>query len=407
MFYNRLLENQIKQISDTFPVLMLIGARQTGKTTLLDKIAKDEGKGRERISFDNPITRLSAKNDPAKFLQIHKPPILIDEIQYVPELLPYIKMIVDENKKMGDFWLTGSQNFSLVNNASESLAGRVGILNLYGLSNEEIYNYNFGSFDTDIKVLSERKKQVKDIDAKNIYERILKGSFPHLYEIDNVNIKTFYESYIETYLSRDIRTLSQVADEMLFLSFLKILATRTASNLNYDEISKCVGVSAPTIKSWVSILVSSGIVFLLDPILSNPTKKVTKAKRLYFSDTGLLSFLLEYDTIKMIDEGNLSGMIFETFVVSEIYKSYINANKRVPMYYYRDGNQKEIDLVIYKDEIATPVEIKKSTNPKNPAKNFSVLKENNLKVNNGIILCMSNDILPVNENDYLVPITVI
>lgn len=407
MFYNRLLENQIKQISDTFPVLMLIGARQTGKTTLLDKIARDEGKGRERISFDNPITRLAAKNDPAKFLQIHKPPILIDEIQYVPELLPYIKMIVDENKKMGDFWLTGSQNFSLVNNASESLAGRVGILNLYGLSNEELYNYNFGSFDTDIKVLSERKKQVKDIDAKNIYERILKGSFPHLYEIDNVNIKTFYESYIETYLSRDIRTLSQVADEMLFLSFLKILATRTASNLNYDEISKCVGVSAPTIKSWVSILVSSGIVFLLDPILSNPTKKVTKAKRLYFSDTGLLSFLLEYDTIKMIDEGNLSGMIFETFVVSEIYKSYINANKRVPMYYYRDGNQKEIDLVIYKDEIATPVEIKKSTNPKNPAKNFNVLKENNLKVNNGIILCMSNDILPVSDNDYLVPITVI
>lgn len=407
MIYNRILEEQIINISRTFPVLMLIGARQTGKTTLLQKIAKDEGINRECISFDNPMIRLSAKNDPEKFLQIHKPPLLLDEIQYVPELLPYIKIIVDKNKNMGDFWLTGSQNFSLVNNASESLAGRVGILNLYGLSNDELYGNGFGCFDTNINELINRKNRIKNIDAKKIYERILKGSYPHLYEIENVDIKTFYESYIDTYLSRDIRTLTQVADEMIFLNFLKILATRSASNLNYDEISKLVGVSSPTIKSWVSILLSSGIIFLLDPLLSNPTKKVTKAKRLYFADTGLLSFLLEYDNVKLIDEGNLSGMIFETFVVSEIYKSYVNANKKIPMYYYRDGNKKEIDLVIYQNEIATPIEIKKSTNPKNPAKNFKVLEENGLKVNNGIGLCMTSEILPINNNDYLVPITVI
>ena len=407
MIYERLLENQILEVSKTFPVLMLIGARQTGKTTLLDKIARSEGIDREYVSFDNPTVRLSAKTDPEKFLQIHKPPIILDEFQYVTELLPFIKILVDKNRRMGDFWLTGSQNFSLVNSAAESLAGRVGILNLFGLSNAEISNRNFGAFETDIDRLIERKKSTDDIDAEKIYERILKGSYPHLYEIDNVNLKTFYESYIDTYLSRDIRTLSQVADEMLFLSFLKILATRSASNLNYDEISKLVGVSAPTIKSWVSILVSSGIIFLIDPLLSNPTKKVTKAKRMYFADTGLLSFLLEYDNIRMIDTGNMSGMIFETYVVSELYKSYINANKRVPMYYYRDGNQKEIDIVIYENEVATPVEIKKSTNPSNPAKNFNVLLENNLKVNNGLIICMTNDIQPVNENDYLVPVTVI
>ena len=407
MIYERLLENQILEVSKTFPVLMLIGARQTGKTTLLDKIARSEGIDREYVSFDNPIVRLSAKTDPEKFLQIHKPPIILDEVQYVPELLPFIKILVDKNRRMGDFWLTGSQNFSLVNSAAESLAGRVGILNLFGLSNAEISSKNFGAFETDIDRLIERKKSTDDIDAEKIYERILKGSYPHLYEIDNVNLKTFYESYIDTYLSRDIRTLSQVADEMLFLSFLKILATRSASNLNYDEISKLVGVSAPTIKSWVSILVSSGIIFLIDPLLSNPTKKVTKAKRMYFADTGLLSFLLEYDNIRIIDTGNMSGMIFETYVVSELYKSYINANKRVPMYYYRDGNQKEIDIVIYENEVATPVEIKKSTNPSNPAKNFNVLLENNLKVNNGLIICMTNDIQPVNENDYLVPVTVI
>ena len=407
MIYERLLENQILEVSKTFPVLMLIGARQTGKTTLLDKIARSEGIDREYVSFDNPTVRLSAKTDPEKFLQIHKPPIILDEVQYVPELLPFIKILVDKNRRMGDFWLTGSQNFSLVNSAAESLAGRVGILNLFGLSNAEISSKNFGAFETDIDRLIERKKSTDDIDAEKIYERILKGSYPHLYEIDNVNLKTFYESYIDTYLSRDIRTLSQVADEMLFLSFLKILATRSASNLNYDEISKLVGVSAPTIKSWVSILVSSGIIFLIDPLLSNPTKKVTKAKRMYFADTGLLSFLLEYDNIRIIDTGNMSGMIFETYVVSELYKSYINANKRVPMYYYRDGNQKEIDIVIYENEVATPVEIKKSTNPSNPAKNFNVLLENNLKVNNGLIICMTNDIQPVNKNDYLVPVTVI
>ena len=228
-----------------------------------------------------------------------------------------------------------------------------------------------------------------------------------MYEIENVDLKTFYSSYIDTYLSRDIRTLTQVADEMLFLNFLKILAARSASNLNYDEVAKLVGVSAPTIKSWVSILLSSGIIFLLDPLLSNPTKKVTKAKRLYFSDTGLLSFLLEYDNIKMIDEGNLSGMIFETFVVSEIYKSYVNANKRIPMYYYRDGSQKEIDLVIYKDEVATPIEIKKSTNPSEITKNFKVLEENGLKTNNGIVLCMTSEINAINKNDYLIPISLI
>lgn len=419
MFYERTITDIIRNVSETFPVLLVTGPRQVGKSTLLERLMEPE---RKKVSLDNPSIRLLAKTDPELFLQRYAPPVLIDEVQYAPELFPYIKIIVDERKNPGDFWLTGSQMFQMMKNVTESLAGRAGIVPMLGLSNSELEGNHFPAFEMNVPGLLERMKASRPMTVTQVFERIYKGSMPRLYEVDNINLDTYFESYLDTYLSRDIRSLNQVAGETDFIKFMQVTAARTATNVNYDTLASEVGVSAPTAKNWLSILVSSGIVALIQPYSSNVLKRVVKAPRMYFLDTGLCAHLMGWGSAKVLENSAMSGPFFETWVVSELYKSYLNAGKRPPLYFYRDSNKKEIDVILYQNGTVTPIEIKKAAAPRDAVKNFSVLaplekepEENafssashlKTQVGSGAVVCLSSDLLPIDRQNWYVPAWVI
>lgn len=419
MFYERTITDTLRNISETFPVLLLTGPRQVGKSTILERLMEPE---RKKVSLDHPTVRLLAKTDPEMFLQRYAPPVLIDEVQYAPELFPYIKILVDERKKTGDFWLTGSQMFRMMKNVSETLAGRAGIVPMLGLTNSELHGNHLPAFEMDIPALLERMKVSQPMTVSEVFEHIYKGSMPRLYEVDHVNLETYFESYLDTYLSRDVRDLEQVANETDFIKFIQVVAARTATNVNYETLANEVGISAPTAKNWLSILVSSGIVALIQPYSNNTLKRVIKAPRMYFLDTGLCAHLMGWGSAKVLENSAMSGAFFETWVVSEIYKSYLNAGKRPPMYFYRDSNKKEIDVILYQNGTVYPVEIKKGTAPKDAVKNFSVLapieKEpeedtfssmSHLKtqIGTGAVICLSPDILPIDKKNWYVPAWII
>lgn len=412
MYIKRAAEATVLKISEAFPVLLITGPRQVGKTTLLQKLAKEN---RNYVTLDDPEVRFLAKTDPALFMQRFKPPIIIDEIQYAPEILPYIKIHVDFSKKKGEFWLTGSQMFHMMKNVSESLAGRVGIVQLLGLSNSEINGSHSEPFLPNTEKLLARIGQVKKMDLAETYERIFKGSMPALYN-DNVDFESYYNSYVTTYLQRDIRDLTQVGDEMTFFNFMTIIAARTARPILYEEIAREVGISAPTVKKWLSILISSNIVALVQPYHSNVLKRVTKMPLLHFLDTGLCAFLLKWANSETLERGAMSGSFFESYVFSEIYKSWLNAGRIPPVYYYRDKEQKEIDILIQQDGILYPIEIKKSASPGiDSIKNFKVLNslsepekfgelaQLKIEVGLGSVICMANDLLPIDKKNWYIP----
>jgi hypothetical protein len=413
MYIKRAIENSILEISKTFPVLILTGPRQVGKTTLLKQLSDDS---RNYVTLDDPDIRSMAQIDPALFMQRYTPPILIDEIQYAPQILPYIKMTVDNSGRMGDFWLTGSQAFHMMKNVSESLAGRVGIVNLLGLSTSEINALPSEPFTTFSNRLIHRLKHVRKIELNHLYERIFRGAFPALYRNNPPELSEFYRSYINTYLQRDIKDLSQVADETSFYNFMTIVAARTARPVIYEEIAKDAGISAPTAKKWVSILVSSGLVALLQPYHNNVLKRVVKMPLLHFLDTGLCAYLLKWGNPEILERGAMSGAFFESWVFSEIYKSYLNAGKEAPLYYYRDKEKREIDILIYENGTVYPIEIKKSASPgKDAIKHFKVLdpviepehfgelEQYKTEIGNGAVICMANDLLPADKNNWFVP----
>ena len=422
-YIKRAAENTIARLSEMFPVLLVTGPRQVGKTTLLQKLAeaqRSEGVARKYVTLDDPDVRYLAKHDPALFLQRYSPPVLIDEIQYATELLPYIKMNVDRSRKKGDFWITGSQVFRLMNNVSESLAGRVGIVNLLGLSDAEIYQEPSEPFQTDPAYLMNRLSVRTPRGLNEIYNRIFKGSMPELYADGNIDWETYYRSYVDTYLQRDIRDLAQVADEMQFYNFMTIVAAHTSKPVIYEELAGMAGVSSPTAKKWLSILVSSHIIALVQPYHNNALKRVVKMPLLHFLDTGLAAYLLKWGNPEALERGAMSGAFFESHVFSEIYKSYLNAGKEPPVFYYRDRDQKEIDLLLYQNGVLSPIEIKKAASPgKTAIRNFDVLQPaaraeafgglESLKVEigTGSVVCMANDLLPVDEKNWYVPVWLI
>lgn len=416
-YIKRAAEDTIMQMSKMFPVLLVTGPRQVGKTTLLQRLAdieKSEGVDRKYVTLDDPDVRYLAKQDPALFLQRYTPPVLIDEIQYATELLPYIKMSVDRSKKKGDFWLTGSQVFRLMNNVSESLVGRVGIVNLLGLSDAEIYQEPSEPFQTNREHLMKRLNVRRPRGLNEIYQRIFKGSMPELYADVNMDWELYYRSYVNTYLQRDIRDLAQVADEMQFYNFMIIVAAHTSKPVVYEELASAAGISSPTAKKWLSILVSSHIIALLQPYHNNALKRVVKMPLLHFLDTGLAAYLLKWGNPEVLERGAMSGAFFESYVFSEIYKSYLNAGKEPPLFYYRDKDQNEIDLLLYQNGTLSPIEIKKAASPaKSAIKNFRALEpvthdsrlDKALKVDigTGSVICMASDLLPVDEKNWYVP----
>ncbi|MDR2869885.1 MAG: ATP-binding protein [Deferribacteraceae bacterium] len=401
MYIKRALESVVLKMSRNFPVVLITGPRQTGKTTLLQMLKAD---GRHYVTLDDPMLRQLAINEPSLFFERNPPPVIVDEIQYAPELLPYIKMHVDKQQNMGDFWLTGSQAFHLMKGVSESLAGRVGIINMLGLSNSELQGRESQVYTTDLKALMAKAGQAKQQTVMEIYDLIVKGSMPAVYTRESITAEEFYSAYIQTYLQRDIKDLMQVGDELAFLRFLTATAARTGQLLNYAELAKDSEISPPTAKQWFSILVTSGIIKVVEPYFNNTLKRIIKAPKFYFLDTGIAAYLTRWHNPEVLEAGAMSGAFFETWVVSEIVKSYYNAGKQAPLYYYRDKEQKEIDLIIHENGTLYPIEIKKSGNPSRSAiKNFSVLEKTGQKIGQGNVICLTKDMLPIDRDNFFVP----
>jgi predicted AAA+ superfamily ATPase len=404
VYIHRNLEAVILRTSQAFPVILLTGPRQVGKTTLLKRLSEDS---RKYVTLDNPLLRDLAENDPAVFLQRYSPPVIIDEIQYAPALLPYIKMHVDEHKSKGDFWLTGSQMFHMMKGIGESLAGRVGIIQMLGLANSELMNYPGVPYQTDMQSLNEKMKRARPQDLIAIFQRIFKGSMPALYENEQ-DTEMFYSSYVSTYLQRDVRDLTQVGDELAFMRFMTSCAARTSQMVNYADMAKDIGISPPTAKQWLSILITSGIVALVEPYSSNTLTRIIKSPNLYFLDTGLCAYLTRWSNAETLEVSSMSGAFFETYVVSEIIKSYYNAGKRAPICYYRDTDKREIDLILEKDDMLFPIEIKKSGNPKRDAiRHFPLLTQTGKQIGPGNVICLCNDIIPIDRNNHFVPVWLI
>ena len=401
-YIKRIAESVIKKQEKMFKVLLITGARQVGKTTLLKNLKPDL----KYITLDDLILSQQAIEDPNLFLKTNSPPIIIDEVQYAPQILRGIKVIVDKNEQKARYYLTGSQQFNLMKNVSESLAGRVGILNLLGLSLREIKNTNFTEpFMPTEQYLNKRNKTLKDISYEEIWDIIHKGSMPALYS-QETDFEMFYSTYVNTYIERDVRNLTQVGDTLSFLKFMTALASRIGQILNLNSIANEVGITIPTAQRWLSILVSSNIVYILEPYYNNIMKRAIKTPKIYFLDTGLVSYLTRWKTKEVLEAGSMAGNFFENFVVAEIIKSYYNSGElRPPIYYYRDKEKKEIDLIIEENGTLYPIEIKKSANPsKNMIKNFGVLEKLGAKqVGEGAVICMYDNIIDLDEKNKAIP----
>ncbi|MCX5634454.1 MAG: ATP-binding protein [Planctomycetota bacterium] len=332
MYYSRSLKDVWQKASRQFGVLLLTGPRQVGKTTFLKHICPAE---RTYITLDDPPTRALANEDPGLFMKRFTGPLLIDEIQYAPNLMPYIKMTVDSSGKKGLFWLTGSQQFLMMKGISETLAGRVAILNLLGFSQRERErsNLDIEPLVPEKKILAARLSYAKKPNLKQIYKNIWLGSFPALIAGAAKNRSLYYSSYLQTYLQRDVRDLTQVGDETSFLKFVRACAARTGQLLNLADLAKDTDISIPTAKKWLSILRASFQVFLLQPYHSNITKRLVKTPKLYFLDTGLCSYLTEWTSPAALEAGAMSGAIFETFIFAEILKSYWHRGLEPAVYY--------------------------------------------------------------------------
>ncbi|MCL2152154.1 MAG: ATP-binding protein [Oscillospiraceae bacterium] len=404
MYISRHLEQVVLRANDMFPVLMVTGPRQVGKTTMLEKLAEE---GRNYVSLDSRINREMAQSEPELFLQRYPPPVLIDEFQYAQELLPYIKINVDKSKRNGDYWLTGSQMFHMMKHVSESLAGRVAIIPMQGLSNSEIEGVPGGAFTGDPLDWLARVKTRKPQNLQEVYRRIFMGSMPGAHS-GNFDRELFFSSYVDTYLQRDIWDLTQVGDEMSFLRFISVCAARTGKQVNYAELAKDVGISAPTAKQWLSILLTTGIVVLLEPYFNNALKRIVKSPKLYFMDTGLCAYLTRWNSAETMEVSAMTGQFFETYAVSEIIKSYYNVGRRPPVFYYRDTDQKEIDLILEADNILYPFEIKKTASPDRSAiRHFETLRRTNKEIGTGGVICLTDSVYPINKENYYVPVWLI
>jgi len=400
MYKKRTLKQAVLKASKTFKVIMLCGARQIGKTTFLSNIAE---KNRTYISFDDDRNLSSAKKDPFLFLERNKPPILIDEVQYAPELFRNIKLIVDKSDKKGLIWLTGSQQFVLMKNVSESLAGRVAIFDMLGLSIYELDG--LGLKQKPFLPSNKYSSILKRKDLNETYKIIWRGFYPEIALNENISWQQFYSSYIRTYLERDVNSLTNVVNRMDFYTFIKAVAARTAQILDLADIAKDVGISPNTAKQWLSVLQASGIVYLLQPYFSNVTKRIVKKPKIYFTDTGLCSYLTQWDTPQVLETGAMSVAIFETFVIMEILKSYWHNCKYPSFYYCRDSNGKEIDLLIYQNGTFYPIEIKKSANPNTTdVANFSLIEELKQKRGEGVLICLTDKPRPLTKNDWSISI---
>ena len=409
MYITRHMEKPVMELNEQYPVLLLTGPRQVGKTTMLEHLIEVEGKGRKKVSLDDLTLRELAKTDPKMFFQLYQPPLLIDEVQYAPELFPYIKIMVDECHQPGDFWLTGSQLFKMMKGVQESLAGRVALLHLSPLSQSEIMKRPpEPPFSLELPLLSERQNGRQMLNTPEVFQHIHQGGMPALVTGTYSNASIFYSSYIDTYMERDVRRLSNDIDSLKFLRFLRSVAARTSQQVNYKGIADDAEIDQTTAKNWLHVLEALGIIFLLEPYSNNVLKRTVSTPKLYFYDSGIVCYLTRWSSPETAMEGAMSGALLENYTVAEIIKTYQNAGQEPFLYYYRDKDAREIDLILERDGKLFPIEIKKMASPpKKLTKVFDLIDKSPLQRGTGAILCMADQLGAFDQNNLIVPISLI
>lgn len=416
----RALEPVVRKHSNHFKAVLVTGPRQVGKTTMLKHLMEQEeaeGIHRVYVSMDDTALRQAAVSDPALFLQRYDLPILIDEVQKAPELLPYIKIILDETDKMGTVWLTGSQPLHLMKHVSESLAGRISIIEMLGLSHAEISGIPSEPFIPGQDYFHSRMAMASPVSVKEMFGNIFAGSLPAIRALPDDLRAAAYEAYLDTYVMRDIRDLSQVGDELKFRRFVTAAAALTSRPVVYSELARIADINEKTAKSWLALLEASYLVKLVPAYSNNILKRLNKQPIMHFTDTGLAAYLTGWANPQTLESGAMNGQIFESYAYGEIVRSYLNAGVRPPLWFFRSNDKKEIDLLLERDSSLFPIEIKKSASPRlSDARNFRVL--NPLESEDvpaelsvlkrdlgcGTIVCMSNDAYPLGEDIWAFPL---
>ena len=406
-YIERTLERKFLRMNEAFKAIMVVGARQVGKSTMLKHFAKKQN--RTVVSMDDARLRDLAKSDPVLFFQMYRPPILIDEVQKAPELFEQIKIICDNSSEKGLFWLTGSQSKKLMKQAGDSLAGRVCILKMYSLSQKEIAGIQADdpmelSFDS----LRRRSEAFPKNNILDVFSHIWRGGMPELLQLDDEQTHEYWNSYVDTYLMRDAVDDNGIADTEGFRKFLRACAGFAGQLLNYNDLAQASGISGVTAKEWLKTLQTMGIIFLLEPLHSNELKRLIKTPKLYFCDTGLCAWLSSWTSRDTLMNGAAAGHYFENYVVGEFLRAYAYGTTPANLNFYRDTNQKEIDFVIEQNGILHPLEIKLSSNPDNRnVKVFSALEKSGKQIGPGGIVCMTEEPFPINASNSFIPANII
>lgn len=403
-YIKRDIEEAFFRLSSQFKVLLVTGPRQVGKTTMMKKLM--ESSDRKYITLDDLVLRNLAKNDPGLFIKTYSPPVFIDEIQYAPELFSYIKMQVDENQQKSDYWLSGSQVFHLMRDVGESLAGRVGLLNLFPLSQNEVYNHNKCTpLELNLNHLQERINNIPMASPIDIFARIYNGSMPEAVSGGDDFRDHYYESYVRTFLERDVRDLSGDINVLKFFRFMIAVAAHTSQLVNFKSIADDTEIDQITAKNWLNILETLGLIFYLHPYSNNLLKRTIKSPKLYFYDSGLVAYLTRWSSVETLMNGAQSGALLENFVVSEVMKGYHNCGLKPNLYYFRDKDNREIDLLWEADDTLYPVEIKKTAMPDaRLTKVFGALEKSDKTLGNGGIICMYDDFIPLSNKNFVIPV---
>ncbi len=403
-YIKRHAEPAVLKLSEMFGAILVAGPRQVGKTTMLQKITQDVN----YVTLDDMIVRASAQEESGTFFKDNPPPVFVDEIQKAPELFPQIKMIIDRDHSKGQFFMCGSQQFQMMKGVSESLSGRIGLITLLGFSLRERYGIRFDTpfLPTD-EYFAERKKDLADISYDEVWEIIHRGSMPELCDNPDFDWQMFYGAYVRTYIERDVRDLSEVGDTLKFTRFMTAAAAATGQLVNLASLARDVGISQPTAERWLSILVASNIVYLLKPYSNNITKRAIKTPKLYFLDTGLAAYLTKWNNAEVLKNGAMSGAFFESFVISEIIKSYYNKGIiDPPLYFYRDKDMNEIDLLIEDGGTLYPLEMKKHADPqKKDVDAFELIdKIPGVRRGSGGVICLYDNLITLRGSDRVIPV---
>jgi predicted AAA+ superfamily ATPase len=406
-YITRELERKFLKMSDFFKAVLVTGARQVGKTTMLKRLA--EGQKRVYVSLDDMMARTLAQTEPEIFFQVYKPPVIIDEVQYAPQLFTQIKILCDGSEERGAFWLTGSQQFQMMRNVRESLAGRVGVLELYSFTKREADEVHFDSeLDFSLDTLAARQRTAKTADITDVFNHIWRGGMPRLLGADAEQRREYFNAYVSSYLMRDAAEMGGITDLSAFGKFLTACASLVGGQVSYKTLAEAAGIAEPTAKIWLRLLEGMGIIYLLRPYSNNALKRLSKTPKLYFLDTGLAAHLSMWLSPETLMNGAASGHFFENFVVAELMKNYAYAETKANLSYYRDSNAKEIDVFVERGTSIHPLEIKKSANPdRREVKKFDVLAKTAAERGAGGILCMCGQVTPISAIDSFIPVNLI